>query len=114
MGVNDVRAAGTGTTAASNYYNKIFELAKGSWKSDNIIYVSVNPVVDGKSNAYNSGVNEFNSTMKTKISNSNLQNLKYCDTNSKLNITLSNAPDGLHYNKSVYQSIYNTIINECT
>lgn len=114
MGVNDLgRTVLNGEDAATKYYNTISSLATSKWSEQNIIFVSVNPVIDGYSNAYTVAVNAFNQEIKNKIKSSNITNLKYCDTNSNLNITTSNAPDGLHYNKETYQEIYNTIINDC-
>ena len=114
MGVND--AGGTesnGKTKATKYYETISSLATSTWNNQNIIFVSVNPVIDGYSYTYTKAVNAFNKEIKTKISSSGLSNLKYCDTNSKLNITTSNAKDGLHYNKETYKKIYDIIVNEC-
>ena len=111
MGVN---GAGTdGTSEADKYYSKISSLAKGTWKNQNIIFVSVNPVVDGKSYTYMSGVNSFNKRMKSKINSSKLSNLKYCDTISKLNMSSIDSGDGLHYNKEGYKKIYNLIKSNC-
>lgn len=109
MGVNDVGS--NGTSVAESYYNTIANYAKGDWKNHNIIIVSVNPVTDGKSNAYTSGVESFNEKMNLLIASSNLSNLSYCDTYNNLNIVPSS--DGLHYNISTTNNIYNYIINSC-
>jgi len=114
MGVNDAsNTEAKGVTAANKYFSTISSLATTTWKNQNIIFVSVNPVIDGYSYTYTVGVNAFNKEIKSKILSSGISNLKYCDTNSKLNITTSNAPDGLHYNKTIYEQIYNIIKNEC-
>ena len=111
MGVNDVGS--NGKSVATKYYNKIYELATTTWKNQNIIFVSVNPVKDGKSNAYMSGVNSFNNEIKSKINSSKLTNLKYCDTVSSLNMSQIDSGDGLHYNKTGYTKIYNQIKSNC-
>lgn len=111
MGVNGVTT--TGKDQANEYYKKISNLASSTWKKQNIIFISINPVVDGKSNAYTSGVNEFNKEMQKLIKNSKKSNLSYCDTNSKLKMSEIDSGDGLHYNKSGYQKIYNLIKKDC-
>lgn len=114
MGVNDVgRTESNGKNQSIKYYETISSLATTTWKNQNVIFVSVNPVIDGYSDAYTEAVNAFNNEIKSKILSSDISNLKYCDTNSKLNITTSNAKDGLHYNEKTYQQIYNIIIKEC-
>ena len=111
MGVN---GAGTdGKALADQYYNKVSELAKTTWKKQNVIFVSINPVVDGMSYTYTSGVNSFNKQMKSKISSSKISNLSYCDTNSKLKMSEIDSGDGLHYNETGYQKIYNIIKSDC-
>lgn len=111
MGVN---GAGTdGKALANQYYNKVSELSKTTWKKQNVFFVSINPVVDGMSYTYTSGVNSFNKQMKSKISSSKISNLKYCDTNSKLKMSEIDSGDGLHYNKTGYQKIYNIIKSDC-
>lgn len=109
MGVNDVGR--DGSSVAQSYYDKFSSYANSTWKNHNIIIVSVNPVTDGKSNAYTSGVTSFNQKMSSLIASSNLSNLSYCDTYNNLNITPSS--DGLHYSASTSNSIYNYIINNC-
>ena len=111
MGVNG--AGKDGTSEADKYYSKIASLAKGTWKKQNVIFVSVNPVVDGKSYTYMSGVNSFNKRMKSKINSSKISNLKYCDTISSLKMSEIDSGDGLHYNKKGYQKIYNLIKTKC-
>ena len=114
MGVNDASSSeSTGKKSATKYYDTISSLATSTWKNQIIIFVSVNPVIDGYSYTYTTAVNAFNKEIKFKISSSGISNLNYCDTSSKLKITTNNAPDGLHYNKVTYQEIYNIIINEC-
>ena len=113
MGVN--MSTTDGKSEATKYYNKISSLAKNEWKKPNVIFVSVNPVYDSRSRYIKmSHVNDFNSTMKSKISSPKISNLSYCDTASKLNLTADNYDsEGVHYDKSTYQKIYNTIKSNC-
>jgi len=114
MGVNDVGGtSSSGKNAAVKYYNTVYSLTKSMWSNQNVVFVSVNPVIDGKSYAYTVAINSFNSEISSMIQNSELSNFKYCDTASSLNVTLNNAPDGLHYNRDLYQQIYNKIIDDC-
>ena len=114
MGVNGVgKTSSEGKSHAEKYFNKISSLAKNDWKKQRIIYVSINPVVDGKSYSYMAAVNSFNSTMKSKISSSKLSNMSYCDTISKVKMSEIDSGDGLHYNKTGNSKIYNIIKNNC-
>ena len=49
--------------------------------------------------------------MQSLIENSGLSNLSYCDTYNNVNIVPSS--DGLHYNASTTNKIYNYIVNNC-
>ncbi len=109
LGVNDINK--DGTRVARSYFYNISSYAKNQWKNHNIIIVSVNPVIDGKSNAYNSGIISFNKTIKESIENSNLPNIKYCDTYN--NLEISPTADGLHYDNITSNNIYNYILNKC-
>lgn len=114
MGVNGAGSTkAQGKNEAIKYYNIVSSLATSTWKDQNIIFVSVNPVLDGYSYTYTAAVNSFNDEMKLRINESKIANLKYCDTNSELTINKSNASDGLHYNKAVYQQIYDIIVSKC-
>ena len=111
LGVNDNGAStSAGTSSANKYFDKVKSLATGSWKNHYIYYVSVNPVIN--SSGKRAAINGFNSNMKTKIANSGIKNLKYCDTASKLSITSSNSPDGVHYNCTTYRKI-RSLLNDC-
>lgn len=110
MGVNGV---GKNGSEASKYFNKYKELATGKWKKHNLVIVSVNPVVDGKSTAYMSGVNAFNSTMKQSINTASISNLSYCDTLNGIGKSNFVTTDGLHYNASTYKKIYDYIEKNC-
>lgn len=110
MGVNGVGKTGN---EASKYFTKYKELATGKWKDHNLVIVSVNPVVDGKSYAYTSGVNQFNSTMKQKINSSGVKNISYCDTLNGIGSNKFVTTDGLHYTADTYKKIYNYIESNC-
>ena len=110
MGVNDVNTSGT---KANDYISLFREYAQNEWSNHNIIIVSVNPVTDGKSNAYTSGVEEFNSIVKNDINNANLSNYKFCDTYNANNLTIVPSSDGLHYDSATTNNIYSYIINNC-
>ena len=114
MGVNDVGSS-AGASSAKKYFDKVSTLAKGDWKNDNIIFVSVNPVKStGKHYAKQDQVNKFNEVMKSSISQSNISNLKYCNTATSLTQSdVMSGGDGLHYSKSVYKKIYDRIKSDC-
>ena len=115
MGVNGVGSKSEeGTAHAKKYYDKVLSLAKNEWKNQNIVYVSINPVVDGKSYAYTAAVNSFNSSMKKSIESSGISNLKYCDTNTTLKMYNDIfLLDGLHYTCTGYGRIYSLIKENC-
>ena len=108
----------SGKSFAESCFARVSKLAQNDWKNQSIIYVSVNPCDDV--NAANNGmyitntaINSFNKTMKSKINSSKLSNMKFCDTNSKVNIKEIDSGDGGHYTKSGAQKIYNIIKNDC-
>lgn len=105
LGVNDYDCVN-----ANIYFDKYEELAKNDWSNHNIYIVSVGPVKDSDAiYANNSGINDFNNSLKTLVSNSNLNNLFYIDL--YLNEDSINYYDdmGLHYGASDYQNIFNII-----
>ena len=111
LGVNGIGGStSAGTSNSNKYFDKVKSLATGNWKNHYIYYVSVNPVINSSSTR--AAINGFNSNMKTKIANSGIKNLKYCDTASKLSITSSNSPDGVHYNCTTYRKI-RSLLNDC-
>ncbi len=110
LGVNGIgSSSSSGQSLSNKYFNTVKDLAVGKWKNQYIYYVSVNPVTNSNKLT---AVNAFNSNMKGKIANSNLKNLKYCDTASKLTINSSNSPDGVHYNCTTYRKI-RSLLNDC-
>lgn len=98
MGVNDLGNA-------SKYADYINANAN-SWiaKGASVYFVSVNPVIDGKSNATTAGVEKFNTVIKSKLNS----NVKYIDTYSQIKSNFK-SPDGLHYDEGTYKNIYNII-----
>ena len=92
-------------------FSKYEELAKGKWKNHHLVILSLNPVLDGRNNAYMSGVNIFNKNMKEDIKNSNLKNITYCDTSNGVGYFLTS--DGLHYYDTTNVKIYNYIESNC-
>lgn len=104
FGVNDLGNV-------NNYIEKLNSLASGDWsKADKIIVMSVNPVIDGRNNASNAAIEQFNNAMKDGLSDK----ITYVDTYSKLKDTLTEEDfdqAGLHYTNEVYKKIYDMIRN---
>ena len=98
MGVNDL-------SNADNYINYVNSNAN-SWKSNgsSLYYVSVNPCNGSYSNM-NSQIQTFNAKLKSGLSNS----VGWIDTYSQMSSSGFQTTDGLHYDKSTYQDIYNNI-----
>ena len=103
MGVN-------GLSQADKYVDRINKLVDGDWKDANVVYMSVNPVYDGKTGngVKNSMIKDFNSTIQSKISTK----VKYIDTYSALESEITSDASktdgmGVHYpkeetNKKIY------------
>ncbi len=114
MGTNDIGSdATTAKNSAQSYATKIGELASGDWASHNIIVVPVTKVDEqkAKNSGYNitqANINEFNTQYKSSISALNKSNVYYCDISS-LNPTT--GADGLHYDTSGSDTVYNGIKN---
>lgn len=94
------------------YIPKYNSLATGAWKNHNIILVSVNPVDESKEAQFgystkNADIVTFNSRLRSGV---NASNVKYCDTYSTVLSSLSTS-DGLHYNTSSYQTVYNSMMS---
>ena len=95
----------------NNYISKYNELANGSWKDQNIILVSVNPVDEtllakkGYNIINNSDIIEFNKKLKNGVKNNNV---KFCDIYNEIIYNFF-AEDGLHYDSKTYISIYNKV-----
>ena len=104
FGVNDLGNV-------NSYIEKLNNLANGDWsKADKIIVMSVNPVIDGRNNASNAAIEEFNNTMKNSLSDK----ITYVDTYSELKSTLTDEDfdgEGLHYTAEIYKKIYDMIRN---
>lgn len=94
------------------YISSYNSLATGSWKNHNILLVSVNPVDEVKERQYgystkNNDIMLFNSKLRSNVSGNNV---KYCDTYSILNGSLSTT-DGLHYTSDTYRTLYNKLMS---
>ena len=98
MGVNDL-------SNASNYVNYVNSNAN-TWKSggSSLYFVSVNPC-SGSYSSMNSNIEKFNGIVKNGLAS----NVGWIDTNSQLYRVGFTATDGLHYDKTTYQTIYNYI-----
>ena len=124
--VNTILNAGAGTTYniislmgvnyllsdIDKYIVKYNELALGSWAKHNIIIVSVNPVDESveSQNGYstkNSDIESFNEKLKNGILCKS--NMTYCDVYNQIKDNFG-TEDGLHYNDTTYQTIYNKIM----
>ena len=107
FGVNDL-------DNIDKYINKLNELAQNDWEgAKSIIAMSVNPVIDGKNNASNSAIEEFNQKMKSSLD----PGIKFVDTYSQLKGKLTESDfdeEGLHYTEPIYQEIYNMIRGSVT
>ena len=98
MGVNDL-------SNANNYISYVNQNAS-TWKSNgsSLYFVSVNPC-SGSYAYLNTNIQNFNSTVKRGLSS----NVGWIDTYSVLVQNGFSSGDGLHYDKSTYQTIYNYI-----
>lgn len=97
FGVNDLNNI--------NNYIKEYESLEQQYKGKNTIYyVSVNPVHGGTS-VTNEQIEQFNAKLKEFAGS------RYIDTYSMLKRDGFNSSDGLHYNSSTNEKIYNFIIN---
>ncbi len=97
MGVNDSGANGSNAGSYAKYLNK--KAKEWTKKGASVYFVSVNPLSDSSKNA---NVKAFNSSIKKKLS----KNITYIDTYNNVSF---NSTDGIHYDNSTYQKIYNYI-----
>ncbi len=99
LGVNDIYNT-------ANYISTYNGLVS-SWSKHKIIIVSVTSVDRARysGSVTNDNIISFNSKVKNEISST----IKYCDIYSSISHTADD--DGLHYNSSSYQKIYNAIDN---
>ncbi len=111
LGVNDLGSTNSNTiTSLAVRYVTAFKNLAESYPNAKILVVSVGTVDESKtSNVKNSSINLFNNTLKSSISNSFAgSNTYFCDVNG--NVTY-NTTDGLHYDSSTYEKVYNSIKN---
>lgn len=116
LGVNDLRKGKDVDFVARKYMMTINNLAKKSWKNHNIIFASVTKV-EGKETIERfsipqSNINKFNNKVKLQILSS-LNNIKYCDINSDINLDGKIKNDRLHYTYEGYEEVYNQIKEKC-
>lgn len=101
MGVNDLNASG---------YQSLLSSVKNS--IDNVYFVSVNPVIEGKGgySVTNAQIKSFNSSMKNFCESNGIV---YIDTYSNVLLELQSNPDyssdGLHYNGILSNKIYKMV-----
>ena len=97
MGVNDLNNA--------DKYAKKINTRIDDWVSRGVkvYYLSVNPVIDGKSNATNDGISIFNAQMTSELD----PRVVWIDSNSWLQENGFETADGLHYENNTSQNIYN-------
>ena len=98
MGVNDL-------TNSKNYISYVNQNSS-TWKSNgsSLYYVSVNPC-NGSYQQLNAKIESFNATLRNNLDSS----VGWIDTYSILVNDGFSTTDGLHYDKSTYQTIYNYI-----
>lgn len=101
MGINDLSYVDAGQY--SKYINEC--ASKWSARGASTYFVSVNPVGNNLSSGLNNQkIQEWNQQLRNGLDS----NVGYIDTFSVL-INNFNAPDGLHYDKETYRSIYQSV-----
>ena len=116
MGVNDLNDNIDIKEQAEKYFNLYKEVIENN---DNVQFylLSVNPIDEDVINdnfktniRTNAKIEEFNYYLKRAMINSDLSNIKYCDSYNNLEF---NLPDGLHYDTKTDQKIIDYIANKC-
>lgn len=102
-GINIVFNFGVNDLGNIDKYIEFYKNLK--YEGCTIWHMSVNPVVDGKSNATNAQIEEFNAKYK------NFAGSNYIDTYSYLTANDFKTTDGLHYDKDTYKKIYDYCIS---
>lgn len=101
MGVNDLGNA-------IKYANKVNAcIDDWSARGIHVAYMSVNPVVDGHSNASNAKVERFNSIVRGALD----PRIAWIDTYSSLVANGYATQDGLHYKNATYRQIYDLCLS---
>lgn len=100
LGVNDPGNAGK----YAEYINK--RIDKWDKAGIKVYYASVNPVIDGYSNATNEKVDACNDILKEELD----ERVGWIDTNAYLFDRGFNTADGLHYDEDTYKAIYGFIL----
>jgi hypothetical protein len=102
LGVNDPGNAGK----YAEYINK--RIDKWDKAGVKVYYASVNPVIDGYSNATNEKVDACNEILKRELD----ERVGWIDTNTYLFERGFNTVDGLHYDEDTYRAIYGYILTK--
>lgn len=101
MGVNDLNSSG---------YQSLLSSMKNT--CDNVYFVSVTPVIEGKGgySVTNSQIQSFNSSMKSYCDSNGVTYIDiYSKVQSELQLNPSYSSDGVHYNATLYKKIYNMV-----
>ena len=116
MGVNDLDSKEDPNLLAEMYFNIYKRIAK---QNKNIMFyiLSVNPVEEYTLNKLfspqdrtNLKIEKYNNYLINKLNDSNLNNIKYCDSYHNLEFTL---PDGIHYDFNTNKKIIDFILKDC-
>ena len=116
MGVNDLDDTVSPEIHVSKYYD-FYKFLAEEYPNVDFYFLSVNPIDDDIINTFGvkqyrttPKIKKFNDIMYSKILNSNIKNLKYCDSYNNIDFGI---PDGLHYDMKTDQKIVNYIVNKC-
>ena len=116
MGVNDLNDYNDPLIHSENYFKLYYDLAS-QYEDVNFYILSINPVDMSIINKriYNQKrtnikIEKFNKNIIHNIKNSNLKNIKYCDSYNNINFK---TRDGLHYDKQTDQYIINYLTKNC-
>ena len=116
MGVNDLNDYNDPLIHSENYFKLYYELAS-HYEDIDFYILSVNPVdmsiINKKiynQKRTNIKIQKFNENLIKSIENSNLKNIKYCDS---YNNVYFKTKDGLHYDKQTDQNIINYLTKDC-
>lgn len=98
LGINDLNNV-------DKYIEKINDLKKNDWKKYSVMFLSVNPVNDERSqNVKNEQIEEFNN----KVMDNLIGSIAFIDSYSQLKGNIE-SNDGVHYDSSTYATIYDIV-----
>lgn len=116
MGVNDLNDNISIKNRVTDYFEHYKQLSI-DYPNVKFYLLTVNPIITNKIKNYfptNGRTNEkiiyFNYLMNDFVQNSNLSNLKSCDTFNNIKFA---SPDGLHYDYKTDEKILDYISNKC-